>query len=400
MHAGRVLAFAGFASLVFLYLIGFYRALIDDAYITFDYARNLIETGTWGLFPHEVANTTTSMLNTVVTAVTFVFGAHPLAAVVLAALELAATACLLRALSMRLFQNMVFGNVAFLALLVNPLLMSTIGLECILYTLVFVAALLAWQTTSSRALGLILGLGILTRPDAILWMPVFLFSTPGAKDRLRILGFALVPLVPWELYSWIALGSLVPDTLALKTTESWGGYVFVSGPLLYARNYPLEAALSILLLPFAFAGWRRGKSGVWRLQVLLAAFASFYYLMYSLLRTPPYHWYYVPPVVALILLGAIGVTSITSKLGGGGERSPGQNRRHSPCFLSPALFRLCKQGGGRLTRPRFIRIGLHLELTRKSGAILRPWLRKMSRCHWRERLARLRSIPAAEFTIG
>ena len=79
------LRFAALAACVFVYLLGFRHALVDDAYITLTYARSLREAGVWGLYPPEVANTSTSMLNTVLTAAAFTLGASPVAALGLGA---------------------------------------------------------------------------------------------------------------------------------------------------------------------------------------------------------------------------------------------------------------------------------------------------------------------------
>src|SRR5687768_12656327 len=48
---------------LFLYSQCFMDALIDDAFITLVYARNLAEHGQWGFFKDEAANAVTSPLN-------------------------------------------------------------------------------------------------------------------------------------------------------------------------------------------------------------------------------------------------------------------------------------------------------------------------------------------------
>ena len=94
------------------------------------------------------------------------------------------------------------------------------------------AALHAWLRPAPWRLGLLLGLGALARPDALLWLPVFLAATTDRRPRWRAAaGFAAVVL-PWALVSLIWLRSFVPDTFALKTAESWDGWGFANGPLM------------------------------------------------------------------------------------------------------------------------------------------------------------------------
>src|SRR5882724_10398342 len=46
-----------------IYLSLFRHALIDDAYITLQWARTLADSGTWGFYPGLTANSQTSPLN-------------------------------------------------------------------------------------------------------------------------------------------------------------------------------------------------------------------------------------------------------------------------------------------------------------------------------------------------
>ena len=60
-----LLLFVGF---LYFYLHLFQNALIDDAFITLTYVRNLVQNGTWGFFPGHTANTATSPLNVILLA--------------------------------------------------------------------------------------------------------------------------------------------------------------------------------------------------------------------------------------------------------------------------------------------------------------------------------------------
>lgn len=60
-----------------LVFLGAHRALIDDAYITLDYARTLARHGQWALEPGHQANTATSPLNVLVLAGLIVLSGAP-----------------------------------------------------------------------------------------------------------------------------------------------------------------------------------------------------------------------------------------------------------------------------------------------------------------------------------
>ena len=59
----RAFGWCCFAVALYWYLSLFRNALIDDAFITLSYARNILRSGTWGVFPSLIANSATSPLN-------------------------------------------------------------------------------------------------------------------------------------------------------------------------------------------------------------------------------------------------------------------------------------------------------------------------------------------------
>jgi hypothetical protein len=106
------------ATVVFLHLSCFRKCLIDDAFITMTYARNLRDHATWGLIPGRTANTATSPLNVLAIAgVSLAVRNVRYAVLVLTALEFVALWYLLRAISRRIFNEPFFAATAFCALL-------------------------------------------------------------------------------------------------------------------------------------------------------------------------------------------------------------------------------------------------------------------------------------------
>ncbi|MGH3710420.1 MAG: hypothetical protein ACRDRQ_20450 [Pseudonocardiaceae bacterium] len=113
-----------------LVFLGAHRALIDDAYITLDYARTLARHGQWALEPGHQANTATSPLNVLVLAGLIVLSGAPVWSVgVLLVATLAVTGGALSVICARLGYRQLAAAIAVGLLVVNPLLISTIGLE-------------------------------------------------------------------------------------------------------------------------------------------------------------------------------------------------------------------------------------------------------------------------------
>jgi hypothetical protein len=162
--------------------------------------------------------------------------------------------------SKELLGGYAFGVIALLAFVTNPLLLSTLGLETILFTLLFLVSLLLFLRHNWTALALSLGLLTLTRADGVLFFFICWVAMPvsfAVRARVALL-YALV-LLPWHLFSWVYLGSLVPDTLLIKIGQgAWGEVSFSTGLIAYyLRRFPAATAASFVMLPFAVLTWGR-----------------------------------------------------------------------------------------------------------------------------------------------
>jgi hypothetical protein len=269
--------------------------LIDDTFITLAYARNLAFHGHWGLLADATSNSATSPANVLaLAALTFVVRDAVVAAGILYVLCQVALVLALRRLGTALPRW--FPALTFAALTVNPLLLSSIGLEVALG-----AAVLGWLAVFAAerqplAFGLTAGALALVRLDLLIFAVVLGLTVRSGRV---VLGAALVAL-PWFAFSWVVLGAAVPDTFVIKTLQgaqrAWGGWDFGNGPLFYARTAPWTTVLSFLPLaavPFAFR-----RSPALRPFALLALGGALYHGSYVLLTVPPYHWYYGPGITA------------------------------------------------------------------------------------------------------
>lgn len=288
------------------------RALIDDAYITMAYARNLGLHLHWGLIADETANSATSPLNVVALgAITAVVRDAQVAVGVLFVVSAVLAARWLFGLAEDLRISRALPVIAVGLLLVNPLLLSTVGLEPYLTAALFAGLLRYGAARRGGAFGVVAGLIVLARPDmAVVVIVVFLILRPGWA---RAIGAALAVTAPWYVFSWLVLGSALPDTLVMKVGESWSAYGFWNGPLLYLAVYPAATLLAfvpvvvgVAVLVALLVLRLRGTWAPWQRTAAAAGLGGLaHYGAYCLLHTAPYHWYYAPLVVGTTLCSSI-----------------------------------------------------------------------------------------------
>ena len=191
---------------------------------------------------------------------------------------------------------------------------------------------------------------------------------------------AVAVALPWFAFSWVVLGSAVPDTVIIKTLQkSWGQWDFGNGPGLYAEVFPWATVASFLPVALALAAFAlclvdAARGGpVWarvRPFAPLVPAGIAHYLAYTRLHVPPYHWYYGPSLVAATLFlaaAAAAAVRVPSRVAAaaavagvlvisvGGYASGGLPRRFAPLMsnhdatadyerIGPELGRLV--GGG------------------------------------------------------
>jgi hypothetical protein len=311
-----------------------HNAIVDDGYISLDYARTLAFHGEWGAIPGIPANSATSPLNVMALAAVTVVVRSPMAALwVLAILNAAA----LGAGLLRLGQAWRVGDrLAWIAaplLLLNPVIASSIGLETAMTVTGLVWLLDAGAGSGDRAdgtraswrrFGWLSGAAVLLRPDlvvviAVCWLlhpalrrPRALRAVAGTAWRAALLG------LPWYLFSWVHFGSAIPDTFVVKRDQSWGRFD-VGLWRRYDHWYPwaiasvtIAAAVGLLVL-LALPASRRTRFRPVALSVAACGLAGLgYYGVYTRLGVPPYFWYYGIPLASLTIVAAFGISAVAT----------------------------------------------------------------------------------------
>ncbi|MGI5126730.1 hypothetical protein ACQEVB_07920 [Pseudonocardia sp. CA-107938] len=302
---GLPVAAAVAATAVFLLV---HDALIDDAYITMSYARNVGLHLHWGLIPDEVANSATSPLNVLLLgAATAIVRDGVIAVGVLFVASIVLATRWLQTLAVELGLSRWLPVMGVGLLLVNPLVLSTVGLEPYMCAALLVGLLRYGAAGRPAVFGVVAGLTVLARPDLGVVVAVVSLVLPAVRRRLHLaIATALAVVLPWCVFSWFVLGSAVPDTLVIKSgSATWAGFGFSNGPFLYLNAMPTAAFVSFLpvvvgllvLVGLLVARLARRWAPWQQVAAAIGLGAVAHYAAYSVLHTAPYHWYYAPMII-------------------------------------------------------------------------------------------------------
>lgn len=228
-----------------------HNAMLDDSMITLSYARTLAEHGQWGMVPGLTSNSATSVLNVLLLAAIIVGIGHPVVSVgILLMATMAAMAWWTTRIAedahlpIRVFPTAVVG-----LLLVNPVLVSTIGLETYLGMALLIGVARYALADRPGLTGVMTGLVSLARPDLVVFALMILFGLRSARRcAARSAATAVAVALPWYAFSWWALGSAIPDTFVFKTVVDHfdSGDTFLDGPMMWGRHFPTASLLAWL----------------------------------------------------------------------------------------------------------------------------------------------------------
>lgn len=337
---------------------------IDDAYITFRYARNLLE-GNGPVFNpgQHVLGTTTPLYMGVLAAVALPLGGSaapfPEIALLINALADALTCLLLIRIGSSL-RSAAAGWAAALLWAVSPMSVTFAvgGLETSLYILLLISVLYCRLQGKLNAMSVLAGLAFLTRPDALIL--VVLIWAELAFSFLRQNGFRvglgklfrvslpfLLILIGWSSFAGLYYGTLLPHSMLAKSvayrSDPGAGLIrliqhygtpffehlsFGTGILIITG--PLYLFLSILGILSA----EKKRPGAGAAAGL--AFPWLYFVAFSAANPLIFRWYLAPPLPFLFLSIFMGITALL------GLSQPGRFRMGEREIIAG----LSSQGGG------------------------------------------------------
>ena len=263
---------------------------LDDAFITYRYARNVADGHGLVFHPGQ------AVLGTSTPGYAFLLaGLHQLSGLSIPTLS-KVLGCTVTALAGVLLATLLSPTVhwgaaviaaAFLAS--NPILQLTAGMEAPLYVVLIVLLFVLCERRRPLAVGFVLGVAILVRLDALALTVLPIWTWLRAENRARtwlhVGGAAFAVVLPWTLYASYVYGSPIPSSLHAKQhlydvlPQAEPHRLFVRGlfdiPYWLMQVNPALALLVPIVLVGAVQCVRRRASwssalGIWMVAYLIA----------------------------------------------------------------------------------------------------------------------------------
>jgi hypothetical protein len=315
---------------------------IDDAYITFRYARNLAEGLGFVYNPGQAVLGTTTPLYTVLMSLSWLLGLRDLPLVALATNTLAdaGTVALLYGLGLCLGKSRIVALGAALAWAVAPMSVTFAigGMETEVVIFFLVAAFAAYVAGRTRLSAAVMALAVLTRPDALIAAGL-LFADMGLRpllardggsfsDRLRRLPWAEVGifvalLVPWIVFATAYFGSPLPQSVQAKVRayhlDPLSALIrliqHLSTPFFeheaFGRFWP-AVGFPLYMLLYVLGGVRQVRRVGRSLPAVL--YPLVYVLVFSVANPLIFRWYLAPPLPFYFLGILVGLQAIVMDL--------------------------------------------------------------------------------------
>jgi 4-amino-4-deoxy-L-arabinose transferase-like glycosyltransferase len=200
------------------------KRIVDDAYITFRYARNIAEGHGFVYNPGQrVLGTTTPLYTSLLAGLALVTGSRdfPTLATLLNALAGGVSIALLYAVGKRVTDHWAPAAAAASLWAIAPYSVTFAigGMETDLTIALLLAACYAHVTDSSRCMAVLSALAVLTRPDTVILLGPLWLAHILEQRRFPWLeaAIALGMLAPWLIFGALTFGSPVPSSLAAKS---------------------------------------------------------------------------------------------------------------------------------------------------------------------------------------
>lgn len=302
---------------------------LEDAYITFRYARNIARGAGFVFNPGErVLGTTTPLQTLLLAALGAAFGPEripSIARLVMPCFGLAAAALAYLALAELGLPRA--GAAAGMAVFVlHPLVVRTMlgGMETPL--VLFLMALGLYFLAREQAVGATAAAAtlVLCRPDGMIWggMVAGAALLSSYRKPLRQAAVFAAPILPWVLFATLYFGGALPNSMLAKGVVRPGREHLLSDPVHYqrmvewyvrgtgfARGEPMFWLWLGLLALGLYAALRASRREV----LLIPVYPVIYAVLMYVGRAPKYEWYLTPMLFCSVLVGGMGVGVLTAR---------------------------------------------------------------------------------------
>jgi hypothetical protein len=310
----------------------------EDAYISYSYARNLAAGQGWVFFPgEEPTYGSTSPLFVLLLAAARLLGADiPAAGHTLQLVATAGTVLLIFLIGSAMGSPTggLLGGLLFGLHGQIPYLIS--GMETALVLLLSAALILLYLRGQLVAAGIVSGLLVLARPDAVLLAALLLCHLLATRGRRawRALLPAFAVILPWYVYAWRTFGSLLPNPVVAKQLAGSRVFAPLSWSLFVYHFLPISwTGLVAVALALAGVGalWLGRKDSAWTAAI---AWPALYFLALWIAGAPSFGVYYVPPLLVVWIAVGHGLAALPGPPSG----SPLRRRAGALVAAAAALF--------------------------------------------------------------
>jgi hypothetical protein len=309
--------------------------MIDDAFITFRYARNIVQ-GIGFVYNsgEHVLGTTTPLYTLWMAALSLVTHTenYPILALVTNALADAVSTYLLYHLGKRLSNSPLVGLAAALLWAIGPMSVTFAigGMETSVFILLMLGTFTAHLERRPYLTAVLAALSFLTRPDAVLIVALVfgqvflenlksqipnlkhLSKAPGNLLKLeiwRLIFVFLIVIAPWIIFATVYFGSPIPQSVSAKSL----GYVLppeaglgrliqhFSVPFFESDVLDLSGLIRLVIyltlyLAATLAAFRRDSR-----SLPLLAYPALYAAAFAVGNPLIFRWYLAPPLPAYFL---------------------------------------------------------------------------------------------------
>ena len=280
---------------------------VDDAFITYSFARNF---GRFGLLRHHLTNpllSTTAPLYAMLLGVGYRLGwALPILSNLIGVISIA-----LAGISVGKIGR-ISPLIPLLLFVTMPLMWLTLGLETSFAIALICLAFAAYHHQRYSLTAFALAVGVLTRADTVLVIVLLAIEHWGQHrpiPRKPLLIFAAMTLPVLAYLIW-QFGSPLPATLITKRLQSTIGLTgfydhtsHLGGLLILSKGWWQLSPLMAAWLPLLGLGLRQLPRARWAWGIV--AYGILHFVAYTLLRTAPYYWYYAPLVPMAVVLAQL-----------------------------------------------------------------------------------------------
>lgn len=317
------ISFTILAIIVLVFFMGFMFFRLDDAYIFYQYAKNIADGNGYVFNIGEKVNATTSPLYTLLLAFVY-FIVKPLLPYSLEYVGAIVSIISVLVILFLLYKLLKDDERFFITSLIffsMPVLKYGFGMETF-FNLALILASIYYFTQEQFALSFSLaGLSILARLDSFLFAGIlFLFYIIKYKKlpSFKVILFFLLMIIPWFVFSKFYFDSLLPTTIALKLTQHklgifGNGLIFLTGSVIHipGKIFTISGIIILLIISLSYFKIKRitlfANDGI----KILSYWSIALFILYAfVINAPPYKWYYIPFTIMLAITFSLFITNV------------------------------------------------------------------------------------------